>query len=378
MKKSKKILAKDSVQFMIENILNPLNIEVNSNLFLNSSNDEETVLNEIQNLLLNFISKLFIKKELCRNWLKNSTIIDARMILELNGFSTDNFDLEKSSKDNLICFLYLLWKSDLFNNLYLNYLPSKDSYLSPFGLNLWNDYENDNNNNNKINSLNDFNILLKSIERLYNSINSKLQVLNDLEFEREQLYIKINNLKPNISIIDLNLISNSKILQNHIKELENFNKNNLIKNIINNEKIFWKWAFNILELKEFNNNKNNFNINFQKNLNLNLIQNFNKKSEEIKIELIKTNELIKNNLNENNYSFKEIFNNLNNLNFNNFIKKNNKINFIIPELNLNDFNYEKLFNLLNLTNNEILNYSNNKLIKNKIKKLSNKLNLQMI
>jgi len=245
---SKRILAKDAVEFMILNVLVPLNIEVNSKVFNMASQDEDgTVLEEMQFLILNFVSKVFLDKKNSRNWLKSANVSMINGILENLGLKSRFLSVESSSRDSLICFLYLLSLSDSFQALYDPLLPPSESYIEPYGIEFKDKPKGENQREFVIE---DQITLLNTIDRVSGQIMSKIHVLGDLEFEKERLLNLIREIDPNTPISSLILKASPNTLEKHTASLtQAIQRKGSLRTITENERVFWKWASTIIEKK---------------------------------------------------------------------------------------------------------------------------------
>lgn len=240
-------MAEDAVRFVLENLLRPIGINLSAKTIYDAGSNTEDVVNDMKQSIYIFLSYLlFENKTDARNWTRKCSINEATDILRLLGFDPFLFDLENNSQHLLITLLWLIWRADLFQNVYAEYLPKNEAYLPPYGILATDE---DNASTRPINAPpKDHEVLTMRIQRLVGKLSYQLQELSDLEMSRETLHWKIRAIDPDSSLYALSLKAKPNLLAAHTEALRTAVDNaGKIKEIYSVEQTFWKWAFQIVD-----------------------------------------------------------------------------------------------------------------------------------
>ena len=255
----KDIHAKDACEYVSKRIFNAkLQIGFNPELFLRAAaNDEdEDVLFQMQQLLFNFIGRVFVghgdpqerADSKFRKWIEIVEIPTIINLLSYFGFAPkpEIFDIEKSSRDCLIALGFIMWRTDIFSLLYKPLLPENRTYLPPYRANLQ-EFEMPSK---------DFFIpgtidrILERIQRQVTRIPKKLHMLSDIELDCDNYRALIQQIDNKSTLYELSLKSDTKLLIEHIKALQEANKNqDKIQQIAMYETKFYKWLSQQVEKK---------------------------------------------------------------------------------------------------------------------------------
>ena len=240
---------KTAFNYIIKNVLEPMGIGADINDFGNATNniDSEETINNLKSLVLNFISKVYIPGNYSSIWLKSADIGSVEKILTSYGFDVSLFDFANSSRDLLIAFGFLVWKSDVLASMYEKYLPTDKSLLPPYKTNvsipcIVNEVN--------VKHTGDGKVHLKCFSRKSNCIQWKIKQLCDIESDMSQTLTQIKSLEPSTSGFELCMKASTDKLKSYSDALKFINSKECdISKVSEMEKIFFKFLYEIVTEK---------------------------------------------------------------------------------------------------------------------------------
>ena len=232
----------ESLRFVSEKLLRPIGVELSVNDMCRAAESEQEVLDKLKTALFQFISWIiFANKTDARNWVKKADIYSAVDFLRLIGFDPFLFNLDESSQHILLAICWLIWRCDLFKNVYSQYQPDDDiKYLPPYDEYLTDPTIEEPKPARK--PPEDHDELTKRIQRLFTKISMELHELSDLEMQRETFNWQIRSIDQETSLYALSLKANVPLLTAHTEALNRAIQNSpKIQEIYRLEKCFWEW-----------------------------------------------------------------------------------------------------------------------------------------
>ena len=125
-------MSEDILRFVIDKLLKPIGISLSVPTIIQASLGNNDVLNEMKTALFTFIStQMFSNQNLARKWVQKANINQAIDYLQLIGFDPFLFDLDNSSQHILLTLGWIIWRYDLFGNLYIKLKPVEDLKFLP-------------------------------------------------------------------------------------------------------------------------------------------------------------------------------------------------------------------------------------------------------